>query len=75
MRASLDPSARLRLSVSMIFVERSGPASRPASLDKDHGNKTAASERRSHRGAGEAKRSAAAASRRDGDDPMWPPAT
>jgi len=48
MRASLDACARLRLSASMIFVERRGPASRLAPLDKDHGNKTAASGRRRH---------------------------
>jgi hypothetical protein len=58
--ANIDPSARLRLFVFMIFVERSRPL-RAGLLNKDHENKTAASARRSHRGAGEAQRSSRAA--------------
>jgi hypothetical protein len=44
----------------MIFVEQSRPL-RAGLLDKDHENKTAASARRSHRGAGVAQRSSRAA--------------
>jgi hypothetical protein len=58
-RASLDASARLRLSASMIFVERAGLA---AGFARQRSwKRNAASERRSHRGAGEAKRSSRAA--------------
>jgi hypothetical protein len=69
--AIIDPCARLRLLVSMVFAGRSRPG-RPASRSKDHGCPSP------HRSgavtAKRAKRSGAAAKRLDGDGPMWPAA-
>jgi hypothetical protein len=68
--ASPDASARLRLSVFMVFAAGSRPCG-PASLSKDHG--CASPHRRGAVTAKRAKRSGAAAKRLDGDGPMGPP--
>jgi len=64
-RASLDSSARLRLSVSMIFAAGRLRSAKTMEAKKPHRNGAVTAER--------AKRSGAAAQRLDGDGPMWPP--